>query len=186
MADEQNTDALPKLSVQQELFVNHYFRLGCNGVKAAAAAGYKGNYNTLCATASRLLRTDKVSSHVQARMAEFAMDANEVLRHLAEIGRADFGDITDKTGNLDLKKARQRGATRLIKSVKRRSITTENSDISEEEIVMHDRLKALELLGKHHKLFTERHELTGADGGAIEVKAVDYRTSLAALSPDDE
>lgn len=30
---------------------------------------------------------------------------------------------------------------------------------------------------------TFRQELTGADGGPIQVKAVDYRTSIAALAP---
>jgi phage terminase small subunit len=35
-----------------------------------------------------------------------------------------------------------------------------------------DKLKALELVGKHHKLFTDKTELTGKDGGAIETKFV--------------
>ena len=32
-----------------------------------------------------------------------------------------------------------------------------------------DRLKAFELLGKHLKLFTEKTEITGKDGGAIDL-----------------
>lgn len=32
---------------------------------------------------------------------------------------------------------------------------------------------------------TERQEIAGAGGGAIEVRAVDYRTGLDALKPDD-
>lgn len=31
-----------------------------------------------------------------------------------------------------------------------------------------DKLKALELVGKHHKLFTDKTEITGKDGGPIE------------------
>jgi uncharacterized Fe-S cluster-containing protein len=32
-----------------------------------------------------------------------------------------------------------------------------------------ERLKAAELLGKRHRLFTDKVELTGKDGGAIEL-----------------
>ena len=41
-------------------------------------------------------------------------------------------------------------------------------------------LKGKELLGKHLKLFTERHELTGKDGGPIETKR-----SAAELTDDE-
>lgn len=34
-----------------------------------------------------------------------------------------------------------------------------------------DKLKALELVGKHHKLFTDKTELTGANGGPVETTA---------------
>lgn len=35
-----------------------------------------------------------------------------------------------------------------------------------------DKLKALELVGKHHKLFTDKQEITGKDGGPLEVEQV--------------
>lgn len=37
-----------------------------------------------------------------------------------------------------------------------------------------DRLTALGLLGKHHKLFTDKHEVSGKDGEALTVKIVTY------------
>lgn len=39
-------------------------------------------------------------------------------------------------------------------------------------IMKNDKVKCLELLGKHHKLFTERRELTGAGGGPIAVRVI--------------
>lgn len=33
-----------------------------------------------------------------------------------------------------------------------------------------NKVRALELLGKYHKLFTEKQEITGKDGGAIETQ----------------
>lgn len=167
MAEEQNNDNLPQLTAKQQLFVDFYFIHGCNATKAAKAAGY--SEKTAYSQGSRLLKDVDIDAHIRARMNEVAMQADEVLRHLAEIGRADLDDVTDDNGNLDFKKARESGSSRLIRRIKSRAITTENSDVVETEVEMHDRLKALELLGKHHKLFVERHELTGADGGAIPI-----------------
>lgn len=45
-------------------------------------------------------------------------------------------------------------------------------------------LFALRTKGKERG-YVERQEVTGKDGGAIEIKAVDYRQSIAPLRPDD-
>lgn len=167
MAEEQNSDNLPELTDKQQLFVDYYFIYGCNATKAAKAAGY--SERTARKIGSENLTKLDIAAHIRARMSKVAMQADEVLMHLAEIGRSDFDDVTDDNGNLDLKKARESGTSRLIKRVKTRAITTENSDIVESEIEMHDRLKALELIGKTHRLFVERQEITGADGGPIPI-----------------
>lgn len=43
---------------------------------------------------------------------------------------------------------------------------------------------ALRTLGKERG-YVERSEVTGKEGGAIEIKAVDYRKSIGPLKPDD-
>lgn len=40
-------------------------------------------------------------------------------------------------------------------------------------IATKDKLKALELLGKHLGMFREKHEISGPDGGVIEVRFVE-------------
>ena len=48
-------------------------------------------------------------------------------------------------------------------------------------------LKGYELLGKHLKLFTEKHEVTGKDGGAIETRELSSTDSwIAGLLPEGE
>ena len=49
-----------------------------------------------------------------------------------------------------------------------KQIATEALDLKEYDAAS---IKALELLGKHLKLFTDKQELTGADGGAIKTEA---------------
>lgn len=44
------------------------------------------------------------------------------------------------------------------------------ADVAEKEKEYQAALKANELLGKHLKMFTDKTEITGADGGAIEQK----------------
>lgn len=44
---------------------------------------------------------------------------------------------------------------------------------SDARAAMQGKMKALELLGKHHKLWTDKVEHTGPGGGPIQVRAVD-------------
>lgn len=145
-----------KLTNKQQAFVNEYLKCW-NATKAAKAAGYaEGSAGV---TGHRLLKDANVAEGIRARMEADAMAASEVLYHLAQIARGDMDDLLDANGNLDLEKARLLGKTNLIKRVKNRAVTTENSDISETETEGYDRLKALELLGKHHKLFTDKLDI---------------------------
>lgn len=165
------------LTNKQEVFINEYLKC-FNATKAAKAAGYSDK--TAYSSGQRLLKQDEIAARVRERLSESAMDANEVLYHLAQIARGDMDDIVDYLGNLDLMKARDLGKTNLIKRVRQRSTKSENSDTTETETEAYDRLKALELIGKHLKLFTERQEVTGRDGAPIE-----YAAKLSDLSDDD-
>lgn len=162
------------LSDKQEMFVNEYLKC-FNATKAAKLAGY--SEDTARQQGSRLLTNVDVASRVRERLKQSAMEADEVLFHLTEIARGDMDDLVDDNGNPDISNARANGKTRLIKKIKQRSITTEESDIAESEIEAHDRLRALELLGKHHKLFTDKIETTGE----VEVTITDAKQRLQHL-----
>lgn len=172
------------LTNKQELFVSEYLK-HFNATKAALDAGY--SEKSAHSIGSENLKKPEIAARVQARLTQAAMTADEVLFHLAEIARADLDEVTDSLGNLDMKKARDAGKTRLIKKVRQRTITTsdrdgEGSDISETEVEMHDRLKALELLGKHHKLFTDKSEVETS--GQVTVRYVEnWRDDSPAETP---
>lgn len=156
------------LTPQMLLFINHYI-VCMNGTQAARLAEYKGDDATLAATASRLLRNDKVLRELDSRLSSFTMSANEVLVRLTDIARGDMGDALNSAGGIDPLEAKLRGKSHLIKRFKTKTITTEDSDISEAEIEMYDAQAALNTLLKFHGLLVDR------------VKVDDWRSDLIAL-----
>ena len=154
---------------KQELFLNEYL-IDMNATQAAIRAGY--SKHTAGAIGQELLKKPTISAAIKEKIAEKAMKADEVLEKLTEIARGDMGnfmDISSMSYQLDLNKANELGLTKLIRKVKQRTITSVAKDGTEEEtnhieIELLDQLRALELLGKYHKLFVERTEVTGEDG----------------------
>lgn len=162
-----------KLTPKQILFIDAYIVNDGNGTQAAEDAGYDGNREVLAAIAYENLRKPHIAAEIDRKLSQF-MSADEVLYRLSEIARADIGDALDDSGNPDIGKARELRKTKHIKRVRQKSITTTDkdgagSDINETEIEMYDKLKALELLGKKHKLWVDRQELTGANGAPLKV-----------------
>lgn len=157
-----------ELTPQMNLFIDHYI-VCMNGTEAARQAKYRGDDATLAATASRLLRNDKILRELSRRLESFTMSANEVLIHLTDIARGDLADVLNPAGGIDPLEAKRRGKSHLIKRFKTKSITSEEQDIYEAEVEMYDRLDALKTLAKFHSLLVDR------------VKVDDWRSDIIAL-----
>lgn len=162
-----------KFTDKQRAFIDHYFACGMNATEAAKRAGY--SERTARQTGSENLSKPDIKAEIERIFLENTMPAGEVLTRLTEHARGDIGDMIDDNGNIDLKRARAAGKTRLIKRIKRTvsTHTDEQGNGKEtftDEIELHDPQKALQLLGKHYKLFIERIEHTGKDGDAIIIK----------------
>lgn len=142
------------LSAQQKVFVEEY--LACwNATKAAE----KANYSLPNKAGPRLIKTKSIQAEIQERLSEKVMNADEILVRLSEIGRFNAGDyIHVKTDHntgihhtfVDVEQMKKDGFGYMIKNVKR----TREGD----QVELHDQEKMWELLGKHHKLFTDRTE----------------------------
>lgn len=161
------------LSNKQRAFVEHYIILW-NASEAARRAGY--SHKNANVVGPRLLANVGISAEISLRLANLQMSADEVLVRLTEHARGTMADFVDiKTGALDLKKADDAGKMHLLKKYIRTTSTTrtdEGSEITDDHISLelYDAQAALVDLGKHHKLFTERHEHSGPDGGPIVVE----------------
>jgi phage terminase small subunit len=170
------------LTTKQRLFIESYLANGFNATEAARTAEYKGSDNVLAVTGFENLRNPKISAVVAERINEAAMSANEVMARLSAIARGDLQDVTDEDGRFDFEKARQAKKTGLLKKLKRKTAakkvdvstddeeaeTLETSIVHEEvEFEMYSAHEALRDLGKFHKLFTDRTEITGKDGADL-------------------
>jgi phage terminase small subunit len=146
------------LSKKQRVFIEEYLKCW-NATEAARRAGYSERY--LHTNASKLLQNTTIAEKIQERLNEKAMSADEVLTRLADMARGSIEDFIDlkpgiKSPFLDLSKAQEMGLLHLIKKLKYNAQ-------GKLEIELHDAQAALALLGKHHKLFTEKVEVVGLE-----------------------
>jgi phage terminase small subunit len=178
------------LTGKQQAFVNSYLgEARFNATVAARLAGYEGDDNVLGVTGYENLRNPKIASEISSRINEAAMSANEVLDRLSQIARGEVADFLDEDGKFDLKTARKLKKAGLLKKLKSKRTSkqvdsiTEGDDDSREtletaliyeevEFELYSAHEALRDLGKFHKLFNDRQEISGLNGGPIQVNVV--------------
>lgn len=161
------------LNDRQALFVEEYLRC-FNRTQAAQAAGY--SRRTAYSMGARLLKNVEIEEVISQRLSESAMSANETLMRLAAHARGDIDDCLDDDGRFSLDKARKAKKTNLIKKLRiketKRMIGDDEVITQEIDFELHDAQAALQLIGRHHKLFVDRTELTGKNGGQLVVRVV--------------
>lgn len=179
------------LSAKQRLFVKEYLKSG-NAARAAKAAGYSAKVAET--NGPRLLRNAQIKKAVDEGMARVTakaeLTAAEVLAEIRKLAFADLRKAFDKDGKLlplhempdEVGIALQgvetdeiyagRGASRIKLGVTRK-------------VKLTDKVRALEMLGKHFKLFTEVHEHSGKDGGPMVVLTMPANGSEAPEAPID-
>jgi phage terminase small subunit len=159
------------LSNKQRAFVEHY--LMCwNATEAAKRAGY--SEKTAYAQGHRLLKNAEVQAALAERIEGLKAGADEVLLRLASHSRGSMDDFIGSMDRIDIEKARTLGVMHLVKRIKQRTTTISKSqgediETHEIELELYDAQAATVQLGKYHRLFVDRQEVTGKDGGPIEV-----------------
>ena len=149
------------LTARRQVFVDEYLKCW-NASEAARVAGYAAPG----AEGHRLLKIAEVSEEIQRRVSERAMSADEVLVRLAEQARGSMSDFVSfvpgiKLPFLDLARAHEAGKFGLVKKLK-------YGKDGEVEFELYDAQAALVQLGKVHKLFTDKQDVT-IDGEALRV-----------------
>lgn len=126
------------LNERQQRFADEYL-VDLNATQAAIRAGYSGK--TAGAQAARLLKNVNISAYIEEKMAEKAEDtiasADEVMRYLTSVIRGK--SISHVLARDEL------GAERIV----------------EKPPDEKERLKAAELMGRRHQLFTDKVKVDG-------------------------
>ena len=134
-----------KMTLKQQLFVESYVGISAgNATDAARRAGDKGNDKTLCVVGIENLAKPSIAEAIASRVSEVkkALHADDVLEELSVIARSPWSLFS--TARLD-----------------------DDGKVVDVKIRLSEKIRALELLGRYHKLFVERHEHTDPDGGPI-------------------
>ncbi|WP_363347134.1 terminase small subunit [Methylocystis echinoides] len=168
---------------RHEIFAQEIAK-GASQREAYRAAGYEGeNEDAVDASASRLLTDAKVVLRVQEIQANAAKRAEitieRTLLELAKIGYADirkavrWGEgvaVRDADGNETV----SNGVSMLDSAAIDDDTAAAIAEVAQTRdgirVKFHDKLAALDKIGKHLGMFSERVELTGKDGGPIETK----------------
>lgn len=145
---------------KQDLFIKEYLK-DLNATQAYIRAGYKfKNENVAAASAAKILRNPKIQEKIQKAMAErekrTEITQDRVLKEMANLA------FTDRTGIVNLNNNRL-----IIKNFD--ELTPEQkaciSGVKETkhgiEVTFYNKEKALEMLGRHLGMFTEKLEVKG-------------------------
>lgn len=137
------------LTLKQQLFVDAYLgEANGNATEAARIAGYASPR----IQGSENLTKPDIRAAIDSRLAQSAMSSAEVLARLSEHASGSIGDVITLTEDggykLDLLKAKASGKIKLIKKL---SPTKDGIGIE-----MYDAQAALDKLGRHHGIFTDK------------------------------
>ena len=148
------------MTKKQKRFIEEYL-IDLNATQAAIRAGYSPD--SAADIGSENLRKPDIRAHIDKAMAERSrrtgVNADRVVQELAKIAFVNAIEVIDpKTATV--KENASSDDTAAIQSVK---VKTFGEDGLEREIKMADKLKALELLGRHLGMFKDKVEVSGLE-----------------------
>ena len=136
------------VSMTQAIFVEEYLCNGFNATEAAKSAKYKafsrGGYASIGAG---VMKSKKVKALVARRIAERALEANDIIDRWREVADGTVADfLGDGAGFIDLSKAEDRKKLHLLKEI-------QFDDDGNVKIKMRDQDKALDQLARSMGVF---------------------------------
>lgn len=150
------------MTKKQKLFVEEYL-IDLNATQAAIRAGYSpdtaqqmGSENL-----SKPVIKNAIDRVIADRSRRTGINQDRVIQEIAKLAFLNPVDVIDMD-EATVKGEANRDDTACIASVKVKVIPTEDGNITEREVKTYDKLKALELLGKHLGMFSDKLKMEGA------------------------
>ncbi|WP_163869564.1 terminase small subunit [Myxococcus eversor] len=167
--DDGTGDASRELTPKQRAFVREYLKDSC-AAQAAIRAGYSAK--TADSAGSRLLRNVKVQAaleEMEAALAEavgdeVTVEVAEVIRELRYLAFSDIGQGVGELGGVRNLKDMPEGFRRAISSIEVEELFEGKGEEREQvgivtKVKLWPKDKALELLGRFLKMFTDKVDL---------------------------
>lgn len=167
----------PKMTPRMARFCREYM-VDLNGGQAAVRAGY--SERTCTVIASQLLTKPAIQNEIAKLQVERAkrldLKADDVLLELLRIARVDLSQAYDTDGNLKPIHEIPEDVRRAIAGIEVEELFEGRGEAREHvgnlrKVKFWDKVKSLELLGKHLKLWVERIEVDGLTGLAERIQA---------------
>ena len=147
---------MAKLTEKQRRFVEEYL-IDLNATQAAIRAGYsvKTAKDIGCQNLAKLNIQQAVSEQMAERSKRTGVNQDRIVLELAKIAFVNAADVID-SDDATIKARATADDTAAIQSVKVKVIPTKEGEGVEREIRLNDKLKALELLGKHLGMWNDK------------------------------
>ena len=165
-----------KLTAKQIRFVDEYM-VDFNATQAAIRAGYKAK--TAHVIGAENLRKPKIAEEIARRQKDLQrrteVTQDRVVKELARIAFANIADYvhvetqtrTKDDGTETTYQIVVLSETEDLSVDQRAALATVKQSVNGVEIKLHDKIKALELLGRHIGMFNDKLSLSGTDGGPL-------------------
>ena len=165
-----------KLTAKQIRFVDEYL-VDFNATQAAIRAGYSPK--TAATAAARLLRNVNIQAEIARRQKDLQkrteVSQDRVVKELARIAFANIADYihvetqtrTKDDGTEITYQTVMFNETQELSADQRAALAVVKQSVNGFELKLHDKIKALELLGRHIGMFNDKLSLSGTDGGPL-------------------
>ena len=165
-----------KLTPKQIRFVDEYL-VDFNATQAAIRAGY--SKKTAAFIGAENLKKPKIAEEIARRQKDLQrrteVTQDRVVMELARIAFANIADYihvetqtrTKDDGTEVTYQTVMFNETQELSADQRAALAVVKQSVNGFELKLHDKIKALELLGRHIGMFNDKLSLSGADGGPL-------------------
>ena len=159
---------MAKLTAKQKKFVEEYL-IDLNATQAAIRAGYstESAKEIGCENLTKPNVKNEIDKAMAERSRRTGINQDRVLRELAKIAFVNPNDVINfRDATVKMTSEENLAA---IASIKVKEMPGEYGNATEREVKLYDKLRALDLLGRHLGMFKDKIEINGDMG----VKIVD-------------
>lgn len=143
---------------KQKRFIEEYL-IDFNATQSAIRAGY--SVNSADKIGTELLGKTSIKSKIEKALAERSrrtgITQDRVIQELARIAFVNFNDIVDENG--EIKSDASADDLACVESYKVENGDSINGSSSKREVKLASKMKALELLGKHLGMFSDKFDV---------------------------